>query len=324
MQNKSESAEDHWKRSRPHLALLACFLNARPIDDILRDERWPTVLGEPVSNAVSRFMSSGALTHAGVPEGLAYLLKVSDLKKMAKERGLSQSGRKDQIIARLVNSDYEGMAAVASRIDLLVCTDSGRAIAQEYVAGEDATRQAAETLSLAALERHDFLQAARVVAQYEAEQVFPRGIGIDWSDPDQSRTVALTEGIFQARPTQVHGFDDESLERLRIAAAMMSLWGTSRPGTWLDVSKLSGSQFDGESAARMLIFSSLFVQDIARYREMGVKEVQILGTNDGTSCEACQKISGMVYRLDEVPSLPYAKCTCKIGCRCMASPVIER
>jgi hypothetical protein len=71
---------------------------------------------------------------------------------------------------------------------------------------------------------------------------------------------------------------------------------------------------DNDTAARMIEFHAHYQRDIARYRAWGVKTVEILATDD--SCAACKKLAKKKYKIDQVPELPYEKCTSEIGCRC--------
>lgn len=49
---------------------------------------------------------------------------------MLKERGLPSSGRKANLIQRLVEADRKGMEKSTKEYEVLVCTDNGRAIAE--------------------------------------------------------------------------------------------------------------------------------------------------------------------------------------------------
>jgi hypothetical protein len=40
------------------------------------------------------------------------------------------------------------------------------------------------------------------------------------------------------------------------------------------------------------------------------------------SCGACQQLDGKRFALDKLPEMPYEKCTCEVGCRCLLTAVI--
>lgn len=67
---------------------------------------------------------------------------------------------------------------------------------------------------------------------------------------------------------------------------------------------------------------SYFQSAIARYRDAGVTTVRIRTANDEHVCAACKTLAGQDWSIDEVPVLPYAKCTCELGCRCSVRPVV--
>jgi hypothetical protein len=50
------------------------------------------------------------------------------------------------------------------------------------------------------LARNEFSKAVRIVAQYEAFQVFPRGLGIDWNNYDVQSGVESLKTIFEKTP----------------------------------------------------------------------------------------------------------------------------
>lgn len=56
-------------------------------------------------------------------------------------------------------------------------------------------------------------------------------------------------------------------------------------------------------------------------RRAGQSAVEVIGPNDRDVCEECQAIQGRRYKLDEVPELPYDRCTNETGCRCWVVPV---
>jgi hypothetical protein len=118
---------------------------------------------------------------------------------------------------------------------------------------------AAEAATAEHLMQRNFEGAARVVAAYEAGQPIPRGIGVNWSNPNVAGDVVALRSILDAD-------DGPSLE-IRTAAAMMYLWGVSKPyRRWLSL-EVNG---DGE-ATRLLLraFEARQVGALAQARERG-------------------------------------------------------
>lgn len=119
---------------------------------------------------------------------------------------------------------------------------------------------AAEAAALKHLGERRFENAARVVAAYEARQPIPRGIGVKWSNPDVTLDVAALRSIFDG--------DDDPPVLIRTAAAMMYLWGVSRPyRRWLS------REVKGDAEASKLVFRAFEAKQAAahaRARDMGL------------------------------------------------------
>ena len=64
---------------------------------------------------IKSFLDEGLLVHADLGEYLAHKFKVTELKSMLKQRGLPTSGRKSELISRLVQADPEWMQEAATK-----------------------------------------------------------------------------------------------------------------------------------------------------------------------------------------------------------------
>lgn len=303
-----------WEKSPAHLLLLSKFRKPRAIDDFSQSDTWEAVLNEAPKKAVKRFISEGLLKQASLNGLLDYKYKVSELKLMLEQRGLPVSGRKAGLIERLVESDPDGMRKVVRGLNVLQCTEQGRAIAEEYLAQEKEKRARVEEQTLYALHQRKFKKASQMVAAFEAQQVFPRGINIDWKHHNPDQDVAMLKVIFQAKPRILATLNEEQMGHVRLAAGMMYLWGTNQAKAWLPDDLETDLRMDNDAAARMIVFYAYHQRSIAQYRATGVKTVRILATGD--SCAACKKLARRKYKISEVPELPYEKCTHEMGCRC--------
>jgi len=312
-----------WRKSNAHLLLLSKFLRPRTVDDFAESDAWKTVLGESPTRAIKRFLAEGILTQADLNEQLDYKFKVSELKDMLRKRGLPVSGRKDHLIQRLVQADSKGMKQAVAGLKVIVCSEHGGEIAEQYLARERAKRNRVEQQVMEYLRRRKFKDASITVASYEAEQVFPRGIGIDWRHHDPVHDMAMLNFIFGSKPKILAHLNDEQSSVLRLVAGMMYLWGTNRAKKeWLPPNFETNLAMDNNAAARMFLFYATYQVNINNYRQSGVvKQVEILAAPD--SCDACKKISGKRFKLSEVPELPYEHCTHKMGCRCTLLPITK-
>jgi hypothetical protein len=305
--------------------LLTKFLYPCPPSYYAGQPHWAQALGEAPETAMQRLQSEGLLAEPTLPVKMSATLLVPDLKAQLKARNLKVSGRKDELIQRLIEADSVGMENLVAGKQLLVCTQDGKEIAEQTNAEMAAEKGLAEQEVLTHLQNERLEAACRAVASYEARQVFPRGLGIEWSKYDPAQDVAKLREILHGRPKFLSRLPKLQMDALRVPAAMMELWGASDCGKWLPSDLHTPLRVDNDTAARMLVFFAHHRADMAEYRALAkdgfVKCVEILSTED--SCEACKKLSKKRYGLNEVPELPYEHCTNEMGCRCLAQPVFS-
>ncbi|MCG5078960.1 SAP domain-containing protein [Paraburkholderia sp. RG36] len=301
--------------SEPHLLLLSRFCfpqNWRTGGGY----EWDKVLGEPAETAIQRFLSEGLLVPSA-PRSKLEAFSVKDLKVFLKERQLPASGNKEVLIERLVRANDATLTAKLEQFDIVECSPQARDSTSKYLEQKRAEKQTALSESLEYLRNEDFASACRAVAQYESRQVFPRGTGVNWSKSDADEPRRL-KTLFDVQPKILADLLDNDWKPLRIAAGMMLMWGTKTASEWLPDDFVGVSRFDNDTAARMLVFHSNFVANMANYREMDVQTATISACND--SCEACLALNGKSLPLDKVPELPLYACTHAMGCRCLLLP----
>ncbi len=324
-----------WRKSDAHLLFLSKFLSPKTADDFAKaDSRieafgdfakldtWKSVLGESPSSAIRRFVDEGMLGQADIGAQLDYKFKATELKAMLKQRGLPVSGRKEDLISRLLQADVESMKRAVAGLKVFLCSERGREIAEQFLLAEKAKRANLEEQVLGYLKQRKFKEASSSVASYEAKQVFSRGIGEDWKNHDPSRHIEMLKFMFDGRPKILSRLNDDELAALRLAAGMMFLFGTNQGKKWLPLDFETCLAMDNDSAVRQVLFYARHQANIVNYRQSSViKQVEILATED--SCEACKKMSGKRYKLDRVPELPCEHCTHEMGCRCNLLPIVE-
>jgi hypothetical protein len=305
-----------WRKSPAHLLLLAKFLDPQTPERFAKSDDWVRVLGEDPRRAIKRLVDEGLLEPVALPELLARQYKVSELKKMLQQRGLVTSGRKEDLIARLIEADPKGMKKAVAGVTLLKCSSQGQRVAEEYLAQERIRRGQMEEDTIEALKRHRFREASLTVASYEAEQVFPRGMGIDWKHYDPSGNVELLTAIFQHKPKRLDHLVDAQIEAVRVAAAVRVLvWNVGQATEWLEANQADGLRVSCSVAIHIVESYARFRVEITRLRRSGYKRVRVNTCNDNLVCDACRRLSTRQYAIDKVPELPYEKCTSEV-CRC--------
>lgn len=314
-----------WQDSEAHLQLLTKFCDGDSPVTYADSEDWESALGEQPQKAIERLRDESMLQPAGLPRLLDHNFTVAELKGMLREKGIKVSGRKVEIIQRLIDFDASGMRAVTKDATVYECTIQGVRLAETYLKGQRERRLVAERESLAMLVKDDFVEAARVMSHYEAAQVFPRGMGIDWSNYDEKPMVDSLRVIFGTPPGVLEKMNARGLGQLRVAAGMIQLWGTRDAQYWLPDGYKTGIRLDADAAARMLCFHATHIKRMESFKDPDlegfVAAVEISGIDDGRHCAECSQIDGKKYNLAQVPELPFAKCTSEIGCRCIVIPV---
>jgi len=317
--NKSAKAKCDWKSSKAHLLMLSKFIQPQAPERFQNDPNWKEVLGESPRDALRMMRSDGMLRPCEIQELLEAKFKVSEMKQMLKAAGLKVSGRKAEQAERLIENDLAGARQAVGDFFALRCTNEGEDLSVSFLAEQEKERESAEAAAFAKLKEHKFKEAASIVTNFEKDQVFSRGIGIDWSDAYPARQAHQLEMIFKNIPKILSGIDEHTFHDLRIAAGMMELWGTNSAKAWFPKGIETESHLESDAAARMLLFHARHMDDLQGYKKEGFKKIQVMGVDDNNQCEACQALDGKSFPIKKVPELPLANCTCEIGCRCLYS-----
>ncbi len=121
-----------WEKSPAHLDFLRTFLEPRLASDPSSTVDWQPLLGEEPEQAIRRLVMAGALAHDDPGPHLARRFTVPQLRDALRERNLPVSGRKEKLIARLLEADADGMRETVADVVLLRCSDYGRQVLERY------------------------------------------------------------------------------------------------------------------------------------------------------------------------------------------------
>jgi SAP domain len=312
----------NWKNSKAHLLLLSKFIRAQEPKYFYNQDYWAKVLNESPENTINRFINENMLSSVDLNTLVSYKYKVTELKNLLKQHSLGVSGNKDELVQRLIDADKEGIEKLTSETKLLVCTQIGCRIADQYSTSEKEKRNNSEQKVIEYIEKRMFSEASVAVANFEAEQVFSRGMGIDWKHHAPNHDITILTFIYQEKPTILSKLDNDKLEPLRLAASLMFLWGINTSFKWLPSNFETGLTMDNDSAARMLLFNATNITNLKHYKDSGRKYVEVLGAPN--SCTFCKNIAGKRYAINEAPTLPNPNCTHELGCRCVYLPCIDK
>jgi hypothetical protein len=275
-------------------------------------------LREPVPDAVRRFVEEGFLRLSPVEEKLE-ALRVSELKAALKERQLKVSGRKEELIERLVTQAPPDAKALAAKLPTTYgLTDAAREHVEKYLKW-DAERTATAIAEVkGALERGDIDSALRAHAAF---------VELDaWADPTEAyparEHAEFLRAVAVSRPGILRSIPDAQLPQLRMATALTHLFGRDARDA-LPVGFAAASHLDDETAARMMSFYVSREGERKRHARSDYSRVKISTCDDERTCAACKRLAKRTYARADVPELPFPACTSPIGCRCLALPVLD-
>ena len=313
----------NWKGSEGHIFLLSKFIRAQESKYFYSNkEYWGRILDESPQKAIKRLVEEEMLVRPSLDFLVSYKYKVTELKGMLKQYGMPISGKKDELTNRIIQTDKEAMGKLVSEIELLVCTQPGREIAEQYKASENEKRTKVEKQVFDYLTQRMLGEASLLAGSYIDSLMETRGLGKSWKRPSPEFEAGLLKIIFNNKPEILSKLDETRLETLRMGAAMLELLGTNSDTKWLPPNFETGLTIDNDSAARMLLFNAMSIIHLKQYKDSGLKYVEVLGAPN--SCPFCKNIVGKRYALNEAPTLPNPSCTHELGCRCVYLPYLEQ
>jgi len=303
-----------WCKSPPHLLLLSHFLCAACAEHFT-SPGWDRVLGESAHAAINRFLTLGLLVPASMAEKINCLYSKPKLKLLLQSRGLPTSGNKEKMQERLIADDPVGMSKLVAQANIFTCSPEAKNVTEQYLTAKTHEKNSVRAEVSTLVNAHDYQGACNAVARYEAKQVFPRGINIDWETYDPTHDFQVIDAIMTRRPKILKALAETEWEPLKNATVLMHLWGTNTAKEWLPTNFVGVPSFEADTSARMLLFHAQFVCNISNFRMAGIKTVTISACGEG-SCDTCKKFAGKRFSIDVVPELPHAGCTNEMGCRC--------
>ncbi|HEY9151798.1 MAG TPA: hypothetical protein VIN60_02850, partial [Anaerolineales bacterium] len=304
---------------------LARFIEPQKVNDTAKFQKWTVPLGEPVENALKRFLDLKLIIRADLVDHLITIFNGPQLKQMLVSRGLPVSGAKRAMATRLIEQDINGMNKLIEDSFVLVCSKAGIELARTYLEYEDSRHTEAIKQSEIALREKRFKDAALIVAKYEADSVFPRGLWISistsrnnnhWKNYNPVQDEAKLGYIFTRTPKLLINKGWDKLPDIRIVAGMSYLWGNAE-----EAQIECGAET--QSVANLLTSHSIFLFKMDEARQLGYKYMRVLTCNDGIVCKPCKKLAKTKHRIDDVPELPYEFCEEESGCRCWVGVVVE-
>jgi hypothetical protein len=311
----------NWASSQPHLALLKRFLSVRDAKDGFPDY-WAPAFGMSPQRIIDGMVAHGALEPLPLFEKIEFCHTVAELKKILSSRGLKVSGKKAELVRRLLEADPKDMEKLCAHRMILRCTPAASQAVSRWEAEQATAFETATDDVIAALRNRHFKAAICTADAYrkskfeppvhparEAMTIHPAPRSIE----ERANDLAT---VFTMRPKILKGLQPEQWEGLYLNYAVWQLLGRVAPEKCMPGFAGLGVM-SSATATRMLSFYAKHQQDLAQWRELGIKSATIFGVG---GCEACLALYNKAFSLDKLPELPYKDCTCDSGCRCLARP----
>lgn len=168
---------------------------------LLAADYWADKVGE-ASATYQRCIAEGLIAPASIEQIIDLNYKKEELKPLLKERNLKLSGKKDELIARLMAADPVWCKTQTEGSQLYVRTPAGQGLADEIY--DTIGREEGEMEARLLLLVHDgkYEDAFRTWAAWDEDQVFPRDEwqGIDSRETDTRYFLEMAQRIEKLLP----------------------------------------------------------------------------------------------------------------------------
>ena len=223
-----------WASSQPHLALLKRFLSARDAKDGVPDF-WAPAFGMNPQRVIDGMVAHGALEPAPLLEKIEFCHTVAELKMILSSRGLRVSGKKRELVQRLLEADPKDMENLYADRMILRCTPTASQAVSRWEAERAKAFETATDDVIAALRNRHFKAAIRTADVYrknkfeppvhpaqEAMTIHPAPRSIEERADDLAK-------VFTMRPKILEGLQPEQWEGLYLNYAVWQLLGRVAP-----------------------------------------------------------------------------------------------
>ena len=298
----------NWRESSAHIDLLDKFVKPRNVAQVLTWQYLPETLKETTKDALERFIREGVLKNCDIEDALYCAFTAVDLKKMAKEQGVSLAGTKAELIERLIASDRVKMGNVVSKLQIMKCTPQAAEFVLAYQEKLQRALESTKQKCFDLLLKGQAKEAYKVFLAYQREYIEP---GFE------SRTYAIEKMnfILTSKPKVLNPISLLDLQSLRAAICMSVLFYNEPSDKWIP------DNFTTHLKSNIVAINYLKVnaelrEELSQIEKYAKKARIVFDDNDVDSCELCTKLNGKMLDLKDFPELPFENCTSDVGCRC--------
>jgi len=306
------------------LEVLIKFLKPLPKDYLLTlywKLEYENQSKKQLSTVIEKLITSKFIETPQLDKVLDYQFCVQELKEFCKQREIKRTGRKAEIIERLIINDEPGMKLEVKKNNLYICSDKGRKLAEEYIKKRTEEKELAEKTIIDSLEKRNFKLAIRTKILYQTNQFFNRGLGIEFLKEEEKNYIPLFERIYSDTPQMLQGLTEERLFPFRVLACFDHLW-FSHKNQYISNQERISERFSNHGIVNLLFSYASNMIELENIRKLykgrySEERIRIYTANDDLVCENCYKLASRRYKIDgKIPEIPNPYCICEDGCRC--------
>lgn len=166
MSNSTEQSKAH--------RLFFAKVTSRGVFDLQYSDYWDKKLGESGMEVIRRFIAEGLIEPAPIKVAIDKKFTVEELKPHMKERGLKVSGKKDELVERIMAADPVWVQEQTKNGELHQRTREGSLLADEIYTSIGTESGEMEARLTGLIHDKKYEDAYRTWAEWDAGQVFPR------------------------------------------------------------------------------------------------------------------------------------------------------
>lgn len=292
----------------------------KKLSGYLVDSDYPKYWNDYINDTnkfIKRLIESNLLRISTPRDDIKYL-KVKELKEFLSKKSLDCKGKKDELIKRMLeNYNDNELKDIIEWRKRYILTENGNDIVESYTLAKDKMYKdlTIEVFNLVKVLKIN--EAYIKIAQFEQNQVFKRGLGIDWDKESQigmsKKDIKSYEDIIKAETENIN------LVIASIAGILLGVNSKKTAQIYSDYLENRSNITYEINYVQSIIHSKEEMND---YIEAGVNKYQILGTLDKNTCEKCGNLDGKVFSYkDRKIGINYPP-FCK-KCRCTTIPCFE-
>jgi hypothetical protein len=282
------------------------------------DDGWTSALDCLPSDLAGLYESDGLIEeytpHTHLQSLMNGLLTVAMLKEALSSLGRKTTGKKSDLIDRLIEADKDAAISMLPTCPRWGVTVMGKSLVDKYRAMKKLEREKLEDDLLRLISGKLFLQASKRRADYNSQQVFPPGLGCSWEDWDNIRDARILDAIWSLTPEALSARASDSLDASRSFASLQYLMGGALSARLCNLIPHTNATAIEARLLSSFAINRVRIEDWKN--STAVEFVKILDCGSD-SCDFCNSLSKGVYPINEVPELPCKLCSHPLGCRCV-------